>query len=327
MSSSAVRWKVTARKLVYLFITIMLIMAFNFFLFRIMPGDPALSLTGHRGITDEQREQIERAFGLDQPLHIQFVLYVKNTFTGQFGYSWYHPGRLVAEVMMERLPYTLLLIGASTVIAVFVGSIMGVVSAWKRGTKTDVFLTGSGIALYSTPTFWFALIMVMFFAAYLGWFPISGVTTIPPFIDPFQNLMDRLHHMVLPVATYSLICLADFSLIMRDSLVDVLTEDYINTAKAKGLKETSVLRRHAVPNAMLPVITQVAMYIGWIVAGAIMIEIVFTWPGIGLLTYDAAFTRNYPLLQGVFLLITISVVFANFITDIIYSYLDPRVRV
>ncbi len=171
--------------------------------------------------------------------------------------------------------------------------------------------------------------MIMFFAAEtgLGILPISGMQTIPPFIDPFQNMMDRVYHLILPAATYGLICIADFSLIMRDSLVDVLTEDYINTAKAKGLKETSVLRRHAVPNAMLPVITQVAMYLGWIVAGAIMIEIVFTWPGIGLLIYDSVFNRDYPLLQGIFLLITISVIVANFITDILYSYFDPRVRV
>jgi len=320
-------WAIIVRKLVYLVITVILILSFNFFLFRIMPGDPARSIAGHGQLTEEQRETVYRLFGLDQPLHIQFLLYLRNCFTGQLGYSFStYKTRLVMEVVLESIKYTLILVGASTAISVIIGVILGIISAWKRGTKIDLFFTGSGIILYSLPTYWFGMLLIMIFSARLGLFPISQATSIPPPSDPVMYILDMGWHSVLPIATFALTAFADFALIMRDSLIDVLTEDYIVTAHAKGLRETEVLRRHAVPNAMLPVVTQITMYFAWVVAGAIMIEIVFTWPGIGLLTYQAIYKRDYPIIQAVFLVFTIAMIIANFIADILYAWLDPRVR-
>lgn len=320
-------WAIIARKLVYLIITVILILSFNFFLFRIMPGDPARALVGGHGqLTELQRETIYRLFGLDQPLYIQYLLYLRNSLTGQLGYSFRNKGRFVSDLVLERMQYTLMLVGAATVISIAVGVILGIISAWKRGKKIDLIFTGSGIILYSLPTYWFGMLLIMIFSARLGLFPTSGPTSIPPPSDPIKYILDLGWHAFLPVCTFAFTAFADFSLIMRDSLIDVLTEDYIVTAHAKGLKETEVLRRHAVPNAMLPVVTQITMYLAWVTAGAIMIEIVFTWPGIGLMTYEAVFDRDFPVIQAVFLVFTITMVVANFIADIIYAWLDPRVR-
>jgi peptide/nickel transport system permease protein len=316
-----------ARKIVYVIITLFAIIAFNFFLFRIMPGDPARVIVP-RG-NPELVEKVREAFHLDDPIPDQFVYYLQQVFTGDFGIStgkW--KGAPIADGLGGPIFNTVLLVGIGTFLAVMLGIALGRAAAWRRGKVADTFGMAFALTFYSMPTFLFALIMLMIFAGELQWFPISG-----PYPDDYQDLslvekiVGRAYHLVLPVTAFTVEMMAEYALIMRNSLTDVLTEDYIVTARAKGLSNDRILKDHAMRNALLPVVTVAAISVGWMLGGDIMVEIVFGYDGMGMLTWDAVLSRDFPLLQALFLLMAIVVLLANLVADLIYMYLDPRVTV
>jgi len=318
-----------ARKCVYLVITLFAILSFNFFLFRIMPGDPArafLPRTNNKYLLAAIREK----FDLDHPLHIQFIHYLEKTFTGDFGISiTLQKGVPITDLLGPPILNTVLLLGIGTILAIWLGVMLGRAAAWRRGKLADTVGMAFALTFYSMPTFLFALIMVMVFFGELHWFP-RGDPYDPikyPTMEWWEKLGDRAYHLVLPVSAFTIEMMAEYALIMRNSLTDVLTEDYITTARAKGLSNKRILHDHAMRNAMLPVVTVAAISFGWAIGGDIMVEIVFNYKGLGLLTWDAVSSRDFPILQAVFLIMSITVLIGNFIADILYMILDPRVKV
>jgi len=305
-------------------VTILAVIVINFFLFRIMPGDPARMLMNPR-MKPEVRDYIRAQFGLDKPLMTQFVIYLTQIFQGNLGVSFFY-NRPVVEVLWPRLMNTILLVALATVFSTIVGIALGILAGWKRGTKVDVGCLVFGMGTYAIPTFWLGIVLILFVGIPLG-LPASGIRTVGVEYTSFLDQMsDILRHLALPVLTLSFWYFGEYAYIMRSSMLDVMTEDYMLTAKAKGLRERVILRDHAVRNAMLPTITLVAINLGFIVAGAIQTETVFAWPGVGRMIYDSVSSRDYPLLQGSFLIIALSVVIANFIADITYGLVDPRVK-
>lgn len=307
-------------------ITIFIVIVINFFLFRIMPGDPIRVLIRNPKISADALERVREQFGLNESRLVQFWIYLRDLFAGDFGSS-FNFRQPVLDVIMERVPATVLLVGTATILSIIIGVMLGVILAWKRGTRLDIFGLSISLILYSMPTFWVAIIMVMIFAVYWQVFPLGGMGMPGVFYSSYwAELAAKARHLFLPTVTFALILVGEYVLIMRSSLLEVMREDYMLTARAKGVSSRNLLRRHALPNAMLPVVTLIAINLGFIVGGAIQIETVFSWPGLGRLMYTALTNRDYPVLQGLFLLITIAVVGANFCADIIYRYLDPRVK-
>ena len=311
-------------------LTLAFVVTFNFFLFRVMPGDPAtLLLRGTSALNRQTIAQLERELGLDQPLPQQFVTYVENTFTGQFGVSL-ASGAPVTEAVGDRIWPTILLVGTSTLASAALGLLIGIYAGWRRGSAFDLGSTGFTLVAYSMPEFWFGILVLMAFAGGVGFFPsifpTGGYETAGTGLTGFDRAVDILNHMVLPFFTLTVAYLGEYALIMRSSILDVKEEDFVTTARAKGLREKQVLWRHAVPNALLPAITLTFLSLGFVFAGTITVEYVFSWPGLGLLTVEAIDNKDFPILQAVFLLFSAAVIVANLVADLLYAYLDPRVR-
>lgn len=314
------------KKLFYAAITIFFVLVFNYFLFRILPGDILSMLARSGKTTPEMLAAIRELYGLDLPWYQQFFVYLENLFTGDLGMSFMYK-KPVAEVIGSRILPTVILLGVAEILAIVVGIVFGIISAWKRGKALDTGLLSASLLLYSMPTFWLGMMLILIFCVQLRMFPINGmVTPGRVFADTWAYINDVVRHMILPMACMALVMIGEYAITMRSTMIDVLSEDYITTAKAKGFSNGYVLRRHAMPNAMLPMITLIAINLGLIVGGAIQIETVFSWPGLGNLMYNALVSRDYPLLQGVFLLTTVTVILANFLSDILYEVADPRVR-
>lgn len=314
------------KKLSQAALTILGVLVINYFLFRIMPGDPASMLARNPRMTAESIARINEMFGLDKPWYVQFGMYVGDLARGDLGDSFIFK-KPVGLIIWERVPATLLLTVLAEAIAIAAGMLIGVVAAWKRGKPLDIGALGFALVSYSMPTFWLGILLVAIFAGWLHLFPVSGM--ISPslvFAAPLVRLGDVLSHLALPAFTLALVLIGEYALIMRNSMIDVLTEDYIVTARAKGLSEGDILKRHAIPNAMIPMATIIAMSLGFTITGALQVETVFSWPGLGRLMYEALKGRDYPLLQGIFLVTSVAVVGANFVADIVYGYIDPRVR-
>ncbi len=317
------------RKIIYLVITLFAIIAFNFFLFRIMPGDPAAVLVPKSG-DETLKALIREEYHLDEHILVQLYYYIVQVFTGDLGVStgvW--KGSDIADGIGPKIFNTVLLVGIGTALAVWLGVALGKFAAWRRGKPADTLGMAFALVFYSMPTFLFALILLMLFAGELQWFPLSGAysPTEYAYMNPFEKVFDRGYHLILPVIAFTLEIMAEFALIMRNSLTDVLTEDYITTARAKGVSNKSILNDHAMKNALLPVVTVLAISVGWVLGGTIMVEMVFSYDGLGLLTWEAVVNLDYPLLQTLFLLMAVAVLIANLIADIVYFYLDPRVKI
>jgi len=325
--------------------TILFVIVLNFFLFRILPGDPARAGMKDPRLKQEAIEALQVRFGLDKPvincfdslnpikigncnvnpLETQFFIYIGNLFKGDLGIS-YDTNRPVSEMLSERLWNTILLIGAGQILSIILGMVFGILGAWKARTLVDYGSTGISLLFWSLPTFWLGIVLLFWGSA--NGFPIAGKATPGMSSYPlFQQWGDVLWHMFLPTLTYTIIFMGEYTLIMRSSLVDVLSEDYILTAKAKGVSAFQILKDHALRNAMLPLVTVIAINLGFTVAGAIQIESVFSWPGLGSAVFEAVERRDYPVLQGAFILIAVSVILANLLADLTYTYLDPRVQV
>lgn len=324
--------RVVVKKTTNALVTILIILVANFLLFRVLPGDPAaLFLRGAAGARPsiELLERQREIFGLGESITVQLQKYIVNTFTGEWGYSFYRQSQLVTDIIAQKALWTIVLVGSSTIVTLWLGYVIGAISAWRRGKAFDLTSLGAGFFFYSMPTFWLGILLILVFNVHRGiipLFPTSGSLSIPRPTDPVVLVGDALVHLFLPALTLTLVQLSGISIIMRNSLIDVLTEDYIVTARAKGLSDRQILKRHANPNARLPMVTIVALNLGFVLGGAIQVETVFNYDGLGLLTVQAITDLDLPLLQGLFLLITISVVIANLISDFVYAWLDPRVR-
>jgi peptide/nickel transport system permease protein len=304
--------------------TLLFVLVFNFFLFR-AAGDPKTDLLRNPRLSGEAVENLIEERGLNESTWTQFRIYVENTFTGELETS-YSTNRPVSEELLEALPNTLLLVGTATILAAIIGSWLGVVAAARRGSGRDTGITQGSLLLYSMPEFWLGMILIWLFAVTIPAFP-TGLKTDPGAdFSTLEYVWNVAQHAALPIITLTLGLLGSYVVIMRSALSDVLNEDFVTTARAIGLPRYRVLRDHAVRNALLPVVTLAGLNLGFVVSGAITIEALFSWPGIGLLTIDAIDNKDYPLLQGIFLLTSAAVILANLLTDLLYTYLDPRVR-
>lgn len=319
------------KRLVFAVLTVFVAVTFNFLLVRVMPGDPTARLARVPNATEEARQAIVEQFGLDRSVPEQYVIYLRELAQGNFGVS-FQDQEPVAGQLWEALLNTLPMVTLGTVVAIVLGLLTGLVAAWWRGAPGEKVTTIASMTFYSLPTQWLALMFIYIFAVGLGWFPTGGMND-PYLNNPdfgiyapwYEQAIDTLQHMVLPSMTLGLVLFGEYTLLVRSSLLETMGEDFILTAKAKGLGSRAVLVRHAFRNALLPVVTLIALSFGFIAAGSILIESVFSWPGIGQLTYDAITARDYPMMQGAFLVITVSVVFFNLLADLLYFRLDPRI--
>lgn len=307
-------------------IVIFLMLTLNFLLPRLMPGNPLVYLAGEDVgfMSSAEKEAILDEHGLNDSIWTQYMTYVKNVFTGDFGFS-YQQKRPISELLMERLPWTMLLTGLGLIISTIIGVMFGALSAWKRGTRTDANLLTAFMFLSSMPSFWIGMILVSIFSAQLGWFPVFGAESAWSNLTGFDRFVDIMKHLALPLTTLVLISVTSTFMIMRYSMLNVLGEDYIMMAKAKGVKEKVIKYKHAMRNALLPVATVFMLSLGFMLGGATVIETVFAYPGVGRLMFESVLSRDYPLIQATFLIITFSVVIANLLADIIYPLLDPKV--
>lgn len=300
------------------------VLLINFLLIHLAPGSPVDLLGGESGLSAENRERAIRTYGLDQPLPVQFVAYVANAVQLNLGYSYRFHSDVLA-VILGRLPLTLLLAGTAFLLSSLVGILLGIHAGRHPHTRWDNAFTLFALAGQSIAVFWLAIILILVFGIGLGWLPISGVTDVR---NPSQGLgmiVDVGRHLILPALVYSIYQVALVYRLMRVKMMDALEQDYVRTARAKGLSERTVAYRYAFPNAFLPVLTVLGFNFGYLLAGFVLIETVFAWPGVGRLTFDAIHARDYALLLGLFTFASFGVIVASLITDVLYALLDPRV--
>jgi peptide/nickel transport system permease protein len=327
------------RKLAFSAITLAAVLVFNFLLFRVLPGDPVKLIIHSPRMTREAQDRIRTSFGLDKEVWLdterlrqgdvlgafdtQFTAYVRNLLQGDLGVS-FATRRDVSDLLGERVWRTVVLVLGGDVLAIIFGMALGLIAAWRRGTRLDMGILLLALLTWALPTFFLGIILLILARGHL---PIGGMAT--PGLRPEDGLtywIDVAKHLILPTVTMAIVYTSEYILIMRSGVLEVLSEDYILTAKAKGLSTFRILRDHALKNAMLPMVTMIALTLGYTVGGAIQVETVFSWPGIGRLMYEAVQKRDYPVLQGTFLLLAVSVIIANLLADLLYSVLDPRVK-
>jgi peptide/nickel transport system permease protein len=315
------------RKLGFSLMTVFIVLIINFVLFRILPGDPVRAVIGRNvRISPEIQQALRVQFGLDRPVFPdQFLDTLGQWARGNLGLSW-SQRQPVKDILLAKLWNTLLLISLGQIFSIILGVILGLLAGWKRKTPIDVGALTFSLIAWATPTFWLGIILLAAGSTWLG-LPTGGIVSPANVSKPLYTILpDVAHHLILPTLTLTILYLGEYMLIMRSSILEVLGEDYILTAKAKGMSQWQVLMRHALKNAMLPIVTLIALNLGFTVSGAIYIEAVFSYDGLGKLFQDALTKQDYPLLQGAFLLLAVSVILANMFADVLYSYLDPRVK-
>jgi len=315
------------RKVLGAIFTIFIIVCFNFVLFRMVPGDPVRLMFRDPRVSAQRIQEMYERFGLTGSTWDQFVAYLRQLFLyGDLGESFARRAP-VFEVIGDRVPQTLMLVLTALVVATLLGTLLGAIAGWKTGTKFDSIIISLSLGLYSIPIFVMGLIILLIFSFYLGIFPLGGMATIGAGLTGWAYWKDVLWHMFLPVCSIVVWYIGEYIIVTRNSMQDVLDQDYILAARAKGIKEAAILRRHALRNAILPVVTITGVNIAFAVAGVIEAETVFGWPGIGRLVYSSVMARDYPVLQGLFLVFAVAVVMANLFVDLIYGNIDPRIKV
>lgn len=320
------RLQFIAQRIVKGIIVLLGIIALNFVLIRLAPGDPASVMAGEAGAADEQfMRQLRQEFGLDKPIPEQLAIYVKNIVTFDFGYS-YRQQRPVMDLLMERVPATLLLTATAFLLSLAFGIVLGIVAASRVGRWSDSMITVIALFFYATPIFWVGLMGILLFSVTLGVLPSFGMYTVGGGHKGFSFAMDVLHHLILPATTLALFHMAVYARMTRASMLEVKDLDFVRTARAKGLSEDKIVRSHVLRNAILPVITIAGVKAGYLVGGSIVVETVFAWPGIGRLAFETVMQRDYNLLLGVFILTSFMVIAVNLITDVVYSFIDPRIE-
>jgi peptide/nickel transport system permease protein len=302
-----------------------------FFVVALAPGDPTAAYL-NPNIPAEVVEQLRRNFGLDQPIYVRYWKWMASFFTGNFGYSLAQ-SRPVFDILMEALPNTLLLAGVSLVMVFLVGIIIGVLQAVKQYSFVDGFLSVVSLFFYSMPSFWLALMLMLIFALKVrDWgfpfaLPATGVTSVDyDFMTAGEQLRDRLSHLVLPAATLTLALAAGIARYTRGQMLEVIRQDFVRTARAKGLPERTVIMKHALRNSLIPVVTLLGLYLPFLFSGAVFVEHIFAWPGMGRVIVDAIFQRDYPLVMATSFLFAVMVVLGNLMADVLYAVVDPRIR-
>ncbi len=308
------------------FVAVVLVIAtFNFIIVHLAPGDPAQVMAGQSGAADEKLlSQLREQYGLDKPVTVQYATYVGRILSLDLGYS-YRQQRPVLTLIGERLPATLLLTGTAFILALIGGIFFGTLAGTRAGSWSDMLFTVLSLLFYATPVFWLGLMLVLVFSVWLDWLPAFGYVTIGVQLSPLGRMLDILWHLILPAISLAAIYLAIYARLMRSSVIEVMHQDFIKTARAKGLKQGRIIARHVLRNAILPVVTVAGMQAGALVGGAVVIETVFAWPGLGRLIYDALLQRDYPVMLGIFLVMSVVVIVLNLITDALYRVIDPRV--
>ncbi|MGX5668025.1 ABC transporter permease [Rhizobium daejeonense] len=314
------------RRLLQSLVVIFVIIIGNFLLLNAVPGDLVDVMAGKGGDMDaDLMASLRERFGLNEPLPVRLFDYVVNVLSGDLGYSWPH-SQPVLDVVLQRLPATTLLVVLSVMLSVFVGTMAGVIAARHAHKLVDVVISMVVLAFYATPIFLTALGLMLIFSVKLGWLPLAGLTTAGASEGLFATIADIALHMVLPVISLSLFYTAIYARLARASMLQVMTQDYVRTARAKGLSEVQVILGHALRNALLPVVTMAGLQITELFGGAVLTETIFGLPGVGRLAYDAVFARNFPLMLGILIVCSFIIVIVNLIVDLIYTRLDPRVE-
>lgn len=332
------RWKVAEvllmtlrtyviRRLIVIIPTFFLISLIIFVLIHLAPGDPVRAMFAGRPVPPEIVDQVRRELGIDQPIYVQYLIWVGRLLQGDFGYSYIHY-RPVLDLVGERIPRTLELMLVANFVSIVIAIALGVISAVKQYSLTDALCSLGALIGYSTPNFWIALVAIMFFSVQLGLLPISGIqsTVAGGFASPFHALYDHLIHLILPTSILVFGWTAYLFRMVRSSMLEVLMQDYIVTARAKGLRERVVIYKHALRNALLPVVTYTGFSIGFLLSGAAVIEFIFAWPGLGRFWVISASIRDYPTLMGMGMITALMVLLANLCADITYAIIDPRIR-
>ena len=318
--------RMVARRLLKALPLLLAVVVFNFILLKLAPGDAAEVLAGESGAsTPEYLAELRARFGLDRPFHIQLGNYVWKLAQLDLGYSFRH-NQSVLQLILGRLPATLLLMASGLLVAVTLGGWLGVMASRKVNSLRDNLISLFAMLAFATPVFWMGLMMIVLFSVHLGWLPSSGMETIAAGHQGLTRVLDVARHMIMPVATLSLFYVAVYTRIMRASMLEVFNQDYVTTARAKGLSERRITFRHVLRNALLPVVTLVGVQIGGMLGGSVLVETVFSWPGLGRLAFEAVFQRDINLLLGILLLCSFVVILANIAVDLAYSWLDPRIR-
>jgi peptide/nickel transport system permease protein len=314
------------RRLALAIPTLLTIVLLNFALLQLAPGDAADVLAGEAGsATPEYMSQLRQKFGLDQPVHVQLLVYLRQVVMLDLGYSFRH-GAPVSHLILTRLGPTLLLMISVFVLAVTFGVLLGAIAARNLNRWKDGLISMLAVLAYATPVFWAGLMLIVIFSIRLGWFPTSGYEEVAAFKEGWAHVVDVAHHLVLPAFTLTLFYLALYTRLMRASVLDQYTMDYVVTARAKGLSERQIARRHVLRNAVLPVLTMAGVQVGALLGGAVVVETVFAWPGLGLLAYESLFARDINLLLGIFFISACLVVVVNLAVDLLYTLLDPRIE-
>jgi len=306
---------------------ILAIVVLNFFLLNMAEGDAVDVLAGEAGsATPEYMAELRAKFGLDKPLPVQLLVYLKNVISLDLGYSFRHD-MAVSKLIVDRFWPTLLLMACTIFIAITFGVLLGLMAATRLNTWKDSVISIFALITYATPLFWVGLMMIVVFSIYLGWFPTSGMENVAAFHEGFDRVVDIARHLVLPTITLSLFYLALYTRMMRASMLEQYGQDYVVTARAKGLTERRITFVHVVRNALLPVVTMAGVQVGALIGGSVIVESVFAWPGLGMLAFESLFARDLNLLLGIFMLSSVLVVAVNLVVDIVYSFLDPRIEI
>lgn len=319
------------KRILYMVLLIWAVITVNFLIFSLMPGNPLEAfIAGQRGIITEQRMmELRHSFGLDRPLHEQYINTVIRLITFNFGESL-HSSAPVSDEIMRRLPNTLILMGLSTVLSIIAGTLIGVLTAYKRSGVFDTVMVTGSLFTYSVPIFFIGWLLIFIFALQLHWFPVGLIAPQSWAHAPPSNFLEilagRLQHLVLPTVELFLFSVGGWVLLARACVLESITEDYVVTARAKGLKERTVLYKHILKNASLPIITNVALSFAFMVSGAIITETLFSYDGMGYLTFQSLNPPDLPVLEGIFFILALCVIIANFVADLLYGIIDPRVR-